>query len=145
MFGQEHVVEWCEQVADQTANGSLEGLFDWLKVCVTNKSEVELHMLDRELLSVFYFILWNLLRKEELSALLGWRMVYSTMQVLAEEGLTIGEVPRKASPEGKVWHPSGLFRLSRRCMMGTVTWTAGPLKLERERPGSVWPQCRTRL
>ena len=51
MFGQEHVVEWCElgfgfvqQVADQTANGSLEGLLDWVKVCVTNKSEVELHM-----------------------------------------------------------------------------------------------------
>ena len=53
MFGQEHVVEWCElgfgfvqQVADQTANGSLEGLLNWVKVCVTNKSEVELHMLD---------------------------------------------------------------------------------------------------
>ena len=58
ILGQEHVVEWCElgfgfirQVADQTANGSLEGLLDWVKVCVTNKSEVELHMLDRELLS----------------------------------------------------------------------------------------------
>ena len=52
MFGQEYVVEWCElgigfvqQVADQTANGSLDGLLDWVKVCVTNKSEVELHML----------------------------------------------------------------------------------------------------
>ena len=63
MFGQEHVVEWCElgfgfvqQVADQTANGSLEGLLDWVKVCVTNKSEVELPMLDRELLSVFLCI-----------------------------------------------------------------------------------------
>ena len=60
MFGQEHVVEWCklgfgfvQQVADQTANGSLEGLLDSVKVCVTNKSEVELHMLDRELLSAF--------------------------------------------------------------------------------------------
>ena len=58
MFGQEHVMEWCElgygfvqQVAAQTANGSLEGLLDWVMVCVTNKSEVELHMLDRELLS----------------------------------------------------------------------------------------------
>ena len=46
MFGQEHVVEWCElafgfvqQVADQTVTGSLEGLLDWVKVCVTNKSE----------------------------------------------------------------------------------------------------------
>ena len=26
---------------------------DWVKVCVTNTSEVELHMLDRELLSSF--------------------------------------------------------------------------------------------
>ena len=70
MFGQEHVVEWCElgfgfvqQVADQTANGSLEGLLDWVKVCVTNKSEVELHMLDRELLSAFCVFLGNLPRK----------------------------------------------------------------------------------
>ena len=54
------MVEWCElgfgfvqHVADQTVNGSLEGLLDWVKVCVTNKSEVELHMLDRELLSAF--------------------------------------------------------------------------------------------
>ena len=116
MFGQEHVVEWCElgfgfaqQVADQTANGSLEGLLDWVKVCVTSKSEVELHMLDRELLSAFCVFLGNLPRKEELSALLGWRMVYSIMQVLAAEGSTIGEVPRKASPGGKVWHPPGLL------------------------------------
>ena len=49
-----NVVEFCElrfglvqQVAEQTANGSLKGLLDWVKVCVTNKSEVELHMLDR--------------------------------------------------------------------------------------------------
>ena len=90
MFGQEHVVEWCElgfvfvqQVADQTANGSLEGLLDWVKVCVTNKSEVELHMLDRELLSAFDVSLGNLPRKE---ALVGWRMVYSIMQVLAADG-----------------------------------------------------------
>ena len=60
MFGQEHVVELSElgfgfiqQVADQTANGILDGLLDWVKVCITNKSEVELHMLDRELLSAF--------------------------------------------------------------------------------------------
>ena len=60
MFWQEHVVEWCElafgfvqQVADQTANGSLEGLLSWVKVCVTNKSEVELHMLARGLLFAF--------------------------------------------------------------------------------------------
>ena len=54
MFGQEHLVEWCDlgfgfvqQVDDQTSNGSLAGLLDWVKVRVTNKSEVELHMLDR--------------------------------------------------------------------------------------------------
>ena len=46
-------------------------------VCVTNKSEVELHMLDRELLSAFCVFLENLPRKEELSALPGWHMVYS--------------------------------------------------------------------
>ena len=40
-------------------------------VCVTCKSEVELHMLDRELLSAFCVFLGNLPRKEELSALLG--------------------------------------------------------------------------
>ena len=100
MFEQEHVVEWCELGFD---------LLDWVKVCVTNKSEVELHMLDRELLSAFGVFLWNLPRKEELSALVGWRMVYSIMQVLAAEGSTIGEFLRKASPGGKVWHPTGLL------------------------------------
>ena len=116
MFGQEHVVEWCElgfgfvqQVADQTANGSRESLLDWVNVCVTNKSQVKLHMLDKELLSVFAVFLGKLQRKEKLSALVGWRMVYSIMQVLAAEGLTIREVFRKASPEGKVWHPTGLL------------------------------------
>ena len=101
------MVECCElqQVDDQTANGSLEGLLDW----VTNKSEVELHMLDRELLSAFGVFLGNLPRKKELSALIGWRMVYSIMQVLAAEGLPIGEVPRKTSPGGKVWHPTILL------------------------------------
>ena len=59
---------------------------DWVKVCVTNKSEVELHMLDRELLSAFGVFLGNMPRKEELSALVGWRMVYSIIQVLEEEG-----------------------------------------------------------
>ena len=33
-------------------------------------------------------------------------MVNSIMQVLAAEGLTIGEVARKASPGGKVLHPT---------------------------------------
>ena len=107
MFGQEHVVEWCklgfgQQVADQTSNGSVEGLLNWVTICVTNKSEVELHMLDRELLSAFGIFLGNLPRKEELSTLVGWRMVYSIMQVLAAEGSTIGEVPRKAYPGGKI-------------------------------------------
>ena len=43
MFGQEHVVEWCErkfgfvqQVVEQTANGSLDGLLDMVKLRVTN-------------------------------------------------------------------------------------------------------------
>ena len=58
-----------QQVADQT-------LLDWVKVCVTNKTEVELHMLDRELLAAFDVFLGNVPRKEELSALVGWRMVY---------------------------------------------------------------------
>ena len=90
-------------------DGEREGLLEWVKVCVTNKSEVELHMLDRELLSAFGVFLGNLPRKEELSALVGWRMVYSIMQVLAAEGSTIGEVLRKASPGGNVWHPTGLL------------------------------------
>ena len=47
--------------------------------------------------------------KEELSALVGWCMVYSIMQVMAAEGSTIGEVSRKASPGGKVCHPTGLL------------------------------------
>ena len=84
------------EVADQMANGSLEGLLDWVKVCVTNKPEVELHMLDRELLSAFCVFLGNLPRKEELSTLLGWRMVYSIMQVMASEGSTIGEGPSQS-------------------------------------------------
>ena len=78
MFGQEHVVEWCElgfgfvqQVADQTTNGSLAGQLDWVKVRVINKSEAELYMLDKELLSAFDVFLGNLPRKEELSALDG--------------------------------------------------------------------------
>ena len=60
MFGQEHVVGWCDlgygfvqPVADQTANGCLEDMLNRVKVCVTNTSEVELHMLERELLSAF--------------------------------------------------------------------------------------------
>ena len=36
-------------------------------------------------------------------------MVYSIIQVLAAEGSTIGEVSRKAAPDGKVWHPSSLL------------------------------------
>ena len=116
MFGQEHVVEWCElgfrfvqQVADQTANGSLEVLLEWVKVCVTNKSKVELHMLDCELLSTLAVFLGNLPRKEELSALVGWRVVYSVTQVLEAEGYTIVEASRNTSPGGKVWHPNGLL------------------------------------
>ena len=91
VFGHEHVVEWCElgfgfvqKVADRTAIGSLEGLLDWVKIRVTNKSEAELHMLNRGLLSAFAVFLGNLPRKEKLSTLDGWRMFYSIMQVLEE-------------------------------------------------------------
>ena len=66
-------------------------------------------MLDRELLFAFDVFLENMSRKEELSALVGWCMVYSIMQVLVTEGSTIGEVSRKVSPGGKVWHPTGLL------------------------------------
>ena len=65
LFGQEHVVEWCEpgfgfvqQIVDQTANRSLEVLLDWVKVRVTNKSEVELHMLDSGFMYAFAVFLW---------------------------------------------------------------------------------------
>ena len=58
--------------------------------------------------SAFCVFLGNLPRKEKLSALLGWRMVYSIMQVLAAERSMIGEVPRKAALGGRVWHPSDL-------------------------------------
>ena len=74
---------------------------DWVKVHVTNKSEVELHMLDRELLSAFAVFLGNLPRKEELSTLVGLRM--------AAEGSTIEEVSRKASSGGKVLHTTDLL------------------------------------
>ena len=116
MFGQEHLVKLCElgfdsfeQVADQTANSSLKGLLDWVKVRVDNKSEVELHILDRELLSAFAVFLRNLSMKGALSAYVGWRMVYSILQVLAADGFMIEEVPRKAYPGGNVWHPTCLI------------------------------------
>ena len=109
------MVEWCklgfgfvQQEADQTANGSLEGLLDWVKVRVTNKSEVELHMLVIELLSALLYFSGTCPGMRT-SALVGWRMVYSIMQVISAEGSTIEEVPRKASPEGRVWHPTGLL------------------------------------
>ena len=40
------------------------GLLDWIKVCVTNKSAVDLLVLDRALLSAFDVFLGNLSRKE---------------------------------------------------------------------------------
>ena len=36
-------------------------------------------------------------------------MVYSLMHVLAAEGSTIENIPRKASPGGRVWHPTCLL------------------------------------
>ena len=59
-------------------------------------------MLDRDLLSAFDVDLGNRPRNEKLSTLVGWRMVYSIIHVLAAEGSTIGEVSRKTSPGGKV-------------------------------------------
>ena len=66
-------------------------------------------MLDRELLSAFTVFLGNMPMKDELAAIVEWRMVYSIVQVLAAEGSTIGEVSRKVSPGGKVWHHTGLL------------------------------------
>ena len=103
-------------------------MLDWVNVCVTNKSEVEVHMLDREMMSAFGVFLGNLPRKEELLALVGWRMVYSTMQVLAAEGSTIGETLTNHILEARFGTLQVFFRLYRRCMMDTVTWTAGQLK-----------------
>ena len=77
-------------------------------------------MLDKELLSAFDLFLESLPRMEELSPLVGWRMVYSIMQVLVTEGSTIGEVSLKAS---MFCTPQVFFRLSRLYMMDTVTWT----------------------
>ena len=85
----------------QTANGSLEGLLDGVNVRVTNKSVVELHMLDRELLSDFTVFLGNLPRMEQLSAMVGRRMVNSSMR-LSAKGSTIEEVTPNASPGGMI-------------------------------------------
>ena len=95
-------------------------------------------MLDREQLSAFAVFLGNLPRKEKLSTLVRWRMVYLIIQVLAAEGSAIEEVPRKASPgESFFCTLHVFFLLFVRYMMDTVTWTAGQLKSGRERPGSV--------
>ena len=102
-------------------NGSLGSLLDWVKVCATNKSEVELLIIRQRTAVCFWCILGNLPMKEELSARVGWCMVYSSMQVLAGEGSTIGEVPRKTSPGGQVWYPQVFFRLSRRCIIRCTT------------------------
>ena len=56
-------------------------------------------MFDREVLSSFA-IFFNLPWEEQLSALVRWSMAYSIMQVLAEEGSMMEEVPCNASPEG---------------------------------------------
>ena len=90
-------------------------------------------MLDRELLSAFGVFLGNLPRKEKLSALVGWRMVYSIMQVLAAEGSTIGEIPCKTSPGSRVWHPTGIL-LSFQAMYDLDRWSVEVGKREaRER------------
>ena len=148
MFVQEHVVKWCDlgfgfvqQVADQTVNGSLTGMLDWVKVRVTNKSEGELHMLDRVLLSANAVFLGNLPRKEKLSALVELLMVYSIMQVLASEESTIEEIPRKTSPGGKFWHPTGLLPSVQAIYDGHNHLDCWSVEFRK----SVSQQCRTRL
>ena len=103
MFGQEHVVEWCElgfgfiqQVADQTANGSLEGMLSRYVLPINLK----LHMLGTELLSAF--------AQEGVAVGTCWMApgLFNHASALTAEGSTIGEVSRKASPGGKVCHPT---------------------------------------
>ena len=77
-------------------------------------------MLDRELLSAF-----------------GWHMVYAIMQVLAAEGSMIGEVPHKASPGCKVWHPTGLLPSVQAMYDGHSHMDRWSVEVGRERPGSV--------
>ena len=102
-------------------------------------------MLDRELLFVFSVFLGNLPRKEELSALVGWRMVYSIMRVLAAEGSTMEEVPRKAFPEGKVWHPTCLIPPAQAMYDGHRHLDRSSVEVGKSEAGSVWQQCCTRL
>ena len=126
MIGQEHVVEWCklgfgfvQQVADQTANGRLEGLFDWIKGTCPGRRSCR-HWSDGALFIQSCKCWQQRDRRSEMSLanhLLG--AMFGTLQVF--------------------------FRLSRRCMRDTDTWTAGQWKSESERPGNVWQQCRTRL
>ena len=118
---------------------------DLVKVHVTNKSEVELHMLDRVLLSDFAVFLGKLPRKDELSAPVGWRMVYSIMQVLAAEESTIEEVPRKVSLGDMVWHPTGLLPCVHAIYDGHSHLDRWSVEVGMRRPGSVWQQFRTRL
>ena len=55
-----------------------------------------------KLLSDFTVFLGNLPRKEQLSAMVGRRMVNSNMQGLPAKGSTIEEVTRNASPGGMI-------------------------------------------
>ena len=57
----------------------------------------------------------------------------------------IGEVYRKASPGGKVWHPTGLLPSVQAIYNGHSHLTAGQLKSERERPGSIHNLMQSRM
>ena len=152
MFGQKHVVECCElgfgfiqQVADQTANGSLEGLLDWVMVCVTNISGVELHMLDRNLLSAFSVFYGTCPGRRSCRHWSDGAWFIQSCKCWQQRDRRSERFLANNLLEARFGILQVLFRLSRRCMMDTVTWTAGQLKSEREMPGSVRQQCRTRL
>ena len=119
MFGQEHVVEWCElgfgfvqQVADQTANGSPRGACWGLgsRYVFTNKSEVELHMLDRELLSAFCVFFRE--PAQEGGAVGTARMAHGLFNHASAGSRGIDDrrgLSQKQLLEARVWHPSGLL------------------------------------
>ena len=117
MFGQEHIVAWCElcygflqQSADRVADGNLEGLLQWCKVNVVDKSDSELHPLDQELLSVFFLFLEDVPRGKELAALVGWRSVYNLQLALADNNFqAIFDGVVRGAPGTKKWRPADLL------------------------------------
>ena len=74
---------------------------------------------------------------EELSALVGWRMVYSTMQCWQQCDRRLKRSLARHLLEARFGTLPVFFLQSRRYMMDTVALTSAQLKLGRERPGSV--------